>query len=1465
MRTSLRTLLERTGLAGDAGANVPESRETLAAQQRALVEGRQRAQMFPLGTDELPLPRGMERVETPRGVFHFDPAQLTVEEVERASHAQRENEILGLGPASKADVMARGAAGEPIAAVVEEDPVGREVKAAITTPGTQPAARAELEQRKAPDSNVTLRPVDEVVNGRGDGALSRLLAVTGADKVRSLSVSETAKQSGKLLLRGAGAEGLYAGIEGAARGSANLLTDAATGIPGTDLAGIDVNLDRLRARRRELLGEPSQFSTSANADAPPASPVDDSVIQEIDRDIAALERRKKDAAGQLAKPVKEYAGAVRETRESIRRALPVDPDFAVSLPGQIAQGIGQAVGTLPVFVVPGAGPGATLGLLYQQGYDDAVGHGADEETAHRAGVANVPAAALEYAADKLVIGKVLKPLRGKVTVGQLTKDVLAAGAIEGGTEGAQQGWQNYVAKELARYDPDRPLDDQVLNSMLVGAVVGGTVTGTGQLGAGVVRRADSPGETRATPPDAQESPPAGESRGVEVETASAGEAALNDRASPIVVEEGIRKKPALGEPAEAIAAAIQRRPDTDFKPLLPEKLKAADVDVISHLGRYGETTRQAEEDFASFAERMTEKFGERVQAYLPRAWESVNEGQPVKDLVNLDNPVKIEPALQRATKWGRLFWEGSSDMLRRSGVRSLADAIDTHVDFAERNLGKAWSFVRPAMEKYQGVAGLVNRGRAKQVFQEFADFYRAKENGRLDEAGQLLAQAHPETRRLIDGVQRMFEYTGQENRRLGVRVQARGGGWRPIGYLGREAFPRMLREDVLAVLRDPSSNPKLWQEMQRQLVEGGNIARREQAGEFLAEQQPAEAASDFMGGMEKARTGRLPEAWYEYRFNKVVPRFVAQWAERAAQIEAFGQKTGPESKDAFDHARGMTNNGEAVRYINSAQDHAYRVNRMHPGARRALGNVTSATTALFLGNPYSTLRNLVGGTAQTVNQFGVLRSIGELRQAWKGVPDAETTGALKADVADMLFNDDGAPAMRQATNAALKVSGFNAAENFVRSLNYLTAKSYLRDALRAQRENPTSRRSLQDVAFLRRMGFEPDTLTAENMKGPETDRFLRGAVREAQGGYRYNQVPLFVDSPLGRFLFQFARWGTQATRFHAEHVIKPAIVGDLVPVRGADGISRPQRVRTLLPLLRSPLVAAAAGATTYALRGALFGVDRPDPTWDEVFRTMDEDQKRGVELALGRMLNDVIMGGTFGALSDYSAMLKDAAERGRYKNPIEPPAASILKETGLLAYKLAQQGKLSAQDYREYAERLVTGWRYGKVLAYSFANATGAEWDAARTYQAEQDRRFARIVGRRFADEIGADVQGYTGGLPNVNENSPAYDDMEVALLAGDAGAVARVRAHFVDGAASEELKRKQLGLLHSSALGRQPIKPGGRSSIETRAVFMGWARRRLSPGELRRMVEIQRRYFETGRRGGLFTERDVAHYVPQR
>lgn len=143
----------------DTGMNLPESRATLLAQQQQLLTGERAVQMFPAGTAELPLVDGMGRVETPRGVFHYDPEQITAAEIWRASRKGRENELLDLGRFSKDEIMQRIGDGETPLSVVERDPRGTEVRAAAGTDGTVEDQFDDMDENKGPGHHVGVEDV----------------------------------------------------------------------------------------------------------------------------------------------------------------------------------------------------------------------------------------------------------------------------------------------------------------------------------------------------------------------------------------------------------------------------------------------------------------------------------------------------------------------------------------------------------------------------------------------------------------------------------------------------------------------------------------------------------------------------------------------------------------------------------------------------------------------------------------------------------------------------------------------------------------------------------------------------------------------------------------------------------------------------------------------------------------------------------------------------------------------------------------------------------------------------------------------------------------------------------------------------------------------------------------------------------------------------------------------------------
>jgi hypothetical protein len=151
------------------GAVLPESPRTLHAQQRQLLEGHRRVQMFPHGSKELSLPSGMRRVEAHSGVFHYNPDKVSEAEIHKHAKAGTEHHLLDLGPYSKQDIMHRVRGGEAPVAVVERHPDGTEVRAAVGTRVTAAEQAAHMERTKSPGHRIHVEDVRHTLAKRADG------------------------------------------------------------------------------------------------------------------------------------------------------------------------------------------------------------------------------------------------------------------------------------------------------------------------------------------------------------------------------------------------------------------------------------------------------------------------------------------------------------------------------------------------------------------------------------------------------------------------------------------------------------------------------------------------------------------------------------------------------------------------------------------------------------------------------------------------------------------------------------------------------------------------------------------------------------------------------------------------------------------------------------------------------------------------------------------------------------------------------------------------------------------------------------------------------------------------------------------------------------------------------------------------------------------------------------------------
>ena len=182
----------------------------------------------------------------------------------------------------------------------------------------------------------------------------------------------------------------------------------------------------------------------------------------------------------LVKTVSDFRNFSQEFYEGS-----VPQDVKQSFGGKATKAIAQA----PFYMTTAATGLPGLAVLtanaYQQGRDDYLSTqgvtslDASEEQLKEADKVGAFSAIPIVALERIGASKLLDSLfrgQSKITIREATKRIGTSAVGEGLTEGSQTIFQNTLASELMNYDPDREVTQDVLESILLGAVVGGAIT-----------------------------------------------------------------------------------------------------------------------------------------------------------------------------------------------------------------------------------------------------------------------------------------------------------------------------------------------------------------------------------------------------------------------------------------------------------------------------------------------------------------------------------------------------------------------------------------------------------------------------------------------------------------------------------------------------------------------------------------------------------------------------------------------------------------------------------------------------------------------------------------------------------------------------------------------------------------------------------------------------------------------------
>jgi len=903
-----------------------------------------------------------------------------------------------------------------------------------------------------------------------------------------------------------------------------------------------------------------------------------------------------------------------------------------------------------------------------------------------------------------------------------------------------------------------------------------------------------------------------------------------------------------------------------------------------------EPTPAVSETITEPVEAKTETTTEGEAAPIEPEAKTVTEGLVQGIDIGKENNMPINNKIESHIKnfaFVRGIFESASDRLRRAKFTKLATAIDDYYDQAQRRLGFSNKILLPAFEEYSKQS----KATKAKIDEEVKMFFAAQENKR--DTAELFDELNPITQNIVTAWQKFGEESGKENQKIGIKVYDKGlQRWRPIGRI-EKFWPRVLKPEYKRALMEPDKYQKEYNEIVEALMKSGRIETPEEAEVFISEYQGTGSQNDYFSGIEAARGQAFPEELYDYS-TQVMTDYVARWAQHSSRIEQFGQKLGENSKTLWDRSRESTRDRRTIDYITAAQE---RVEGYYPNDPivKGMAALNIWASGLQLGNPASAMLNFFGGTTLNamVGQPGAfssyLSSFVELRKLGKELKDAREKGIVSRDLMNIVGDHQAVleynrivQAGQKTTDFLLKWSGFTPVEQMVRTQSMIIGKSFLRKTLSSLSKNPNSSFSKRSLAWLNRNNIDADKLIVEQGAGPETDKLLRYFANLSQGSYTIAQTPIFTDTPIGRFLFKYQKFSTQVMRQSWKNTFEPAwkavtnknemlqlpdptrqllyrlrlaeakelgdnrkITLDEIPkkVTKAEG-----KALTIIPVMMWLGSAYVGGEIILRMRDMLFGVLMKGPSYEDIIRAFEDDEDDDeLYLALERAWYNLIGMGALGLIGNYAQFFMDWQDRERVKNPFDPPALSIAKETGTFIQNAADQGKITVGDVNNYLNRTLSAYRVSQRLYQTAASKLG--FSKAPTVAEEMFRRETAVINkyaRRWAESAGLEYR--TKRPMDIAPSKMTSINREIAsyLQRGEPRAAVAYAKEYLNSLPKSE-RKNAIQSMESGARFRQPLRLGnGPMDQAEKTAFKKWLKEKVSKEDFDKFQKLDSGYQKT-------------------
>ena len=573
-----------------------------------------------------------------------------------------------------------------------------------------------------------------------------------------------------------------------------------------------------------------------------------------------------------------------------------------------------------------------------------------------------------------------------------------------------------------------------------------------------------------------------------------------------------------------------------------------------------------------------------------------------------------------------------------------------------------------------------------------------------------------------------------------------------------------------------------------------------------------------------------------------------------------------------------------------------------------LAGANKWTTGLFIANPSSAIKNLTGAfktwtitgnepmTRATIK--ALWNTVSDAGSKLKGInrrtPDsalAKRIGATSDDIGRLATFVDNTSMTKGARSggqggvgAALKYTGFTPAEDFVRKQGTIAGDLARRefmdvfdgspnarelvDAINQLHANPKSaalrsrvktlisvdpkvnKKLAQSARFTAKQNIDLAKMADERFAkvmgkdtpvrfdpeaSPETRRFLQSWTKETQGGYKIDQLPLFMQNDAWRTFFKFQSWGQQMQRHFHKNIFGEAKEGNVKP-------------------LLKWLAAAQLSGEVIGQTQRLFGRDRTDAEYKEIFKEFETDTGKGTLMVLNRAANNALLGGQWDLLGNLiGGSYKRYQQTGSF-DPISMPLAQAIDNVKNTVAAAGETG-FSETTIRE-GSRIASAIGKGRQLVGEITGDQPQRYDSAR-------RKLKRFVDDRFLKESeygkskGRDIERQKlKGRFSPTLAAAQKSGIIMAIQSGDVKEANRLADEFVKSEVSqrayfnkdnEKLIREALGFTIERA---QPLKVGTSTSKEAVNALKNFMEAK-DYGDMDEILALQDQYINTATKAG--------------